>query len=233
MHTCVRARVWLPYGYYNPRGGVSREGEKPLIFSRTAESRRVADFDGTIGLWIMISARQASSSWTLPTKRREREVGERGRIHLVPVSTRGSRPVLATFFFFFFRFYSVATEERQFQSCPEGAWKPDAGMAGTIPAGRGKYSKYEKSAENERWATERMIGAGDRCRRERVFSRAIVFSFRARWSSGAGGGRRRSRCFVLVECRGKYWCDAYSIIRTSVPPIATVVRVEGAHDSVS
>lgn len=71
----------------------------------------------------------------------------------------------------------------------------------------GKYSKYEKSAENERWATERIIGARDRCRRS-VFSRAIVFSFRARWSSR----RRRSR-FVLVECRGKYWCADCSIIR--------------------
>jgi len=90
-------------------------------------------------------------------------------------------------------------EERQFQSVQR------ARENARWPGLRAKYSKYEKSAENERWATKR-IGARDRCRRS-VFSRAIVFSFRARWSS-----RRRSR-FVPIKRRRKYWCTEYSIIR--------------------
>lgn len=97
-------------------------------------------------------------------------------------------------------------EERQFQSVRR------AYENARWPGLRGKYSKYEKSAENERWATERIIDARDRCRRS-VFSRTIVFSFRARWSS------RRSR-FVPIEYRGKYWCTGHSIIRAYAMRVA-------------
>lgn len=133
--TSTSSRTCIPRVFSCVRGGVlsiiqfprrgRRAAEKPLIFSRNAESRRVADFDGTISLWIMISARRARATGRAPAAGRFRQNGRaegdrsgEGRFTCrVGLNARISR--VRDFFTLFF--YSVATEERQFQSRPEGA----------------------------------------------------------------------------------------------------------------